>query len=238
MSNKWLLIEAFGGRPAPTVIGIGSTPKKMVPLPLILGRGRSLELVEAAVTQAVGTKEQAVVKATDQHQVIAEPLLAFTGDVHGAYAWVGLRGERPPPRDLAGAWHFNLTTDTIGGSNDLLDLYGVLPEHRQTERATAEAFERLIPNADASAALAILVRSHPGDEHQAVWAIRRDDGGLRAGHLSCRAVEEIHDGQRQVILKGITHDIGAADNTPRHPLLRSWSNGCWRASRSQAPIGL
>ena len=217
MSNKWLLIEAFGGRPAPTVIGIGSTPKKMVPLPLILGRGRSLELIEAAVTQALETKEPAVVEAADQHHVIAEPLLAFTGDAHGVYAWVGSRGETPPSRDLAGAWHFNLTTDTIGGSDDLLDLYGVLPEHRQTERATAEAFERLIPNADASAALAILVRSRPGDEHQAVWAIRRDDGVVRAGHLSCRAVAEVHDGQSQVILKGITHDIGAADDTPAAP---------------------
>ena len=118
---------------------------------------------------------------------------------------------------MAGAWHFNLTTDTIGGSNDLLDLYGVLPEHRQTERATAEAFERLIPNADASAALAMLVRSQPGDEHQAVWAIRRDDGAVRAGHLSCRAVEEVHGGQRQVVLRGITHDIGAADDTPAAP---------------------
>ena len=217
MSNKWLLIEAFGGRPAPTVIGIGSTPKKMVPLPLILGRGSSLELVKEAVSQALTTKERAVLKDPGNHQVIAEPLLAFTGDVHGAFAWVGPVGDKPPARDLAGAWHFNLTTDTIGGSSDLLDLYGVLPEHRQTERATAEAFERLIPNADASAALAILVRSRPGDEHQAVWAIRRDDGGMRAGHLSCRAIEDVHDGQRQVILKGITHDIGAADDTPAAP---------------------
>ena len=50
----------------------------------------------------------------------------------------------PPGRDPAGAWHFNLTTDTIGGSTELLDLYGVPPEDRQTERATAEASDRSI----------------------------------------------------------------------------------------------
>jgi hypothetical protein len=174
-------------------------------------------MVETAVTQALQSKEQAVLPAPDQHVVIADPLLAFTGNVHGAYVWVGAANEEPPTRDLAGSWHFNLTTDTIGGSSDLLDLYGVLPEHRQTERATAEAFERLIPNADASAALAILVRSQPGDEHQAVWAIRRDDGAVRAGHLSCRAVEEFHEDQRHVVLRGITQDIGAADDTPAAP---------------------
>lgn len=217
MSNKWLLIENFGGRSGPTVIAIGSTPKKMVPLASILGRGHSLNLVVAAVGQALQTKETAVLRTADRHVAVAEPLLAFTGAAHGAFAWVGSAGDKPPRRDLAGAWHFNLTTDTVGGSNDLLNLYGVLPENRQTKRATAEAFERLIPNADASAALALLVRSQPGDEHQAVWAIRRDDGSLRAGHLSCRAVEEFHDGDRQVVLRGITHDIGAADDTPAAP---------------------
>jgi hypothetical protein len=40
---------------------------------------------------------------------------------------------------------------------------------------------------------------------------------VRAGHFSCRAVEEFHDGQRQVVLRGITHDIGAADDTPAAP---------------------
>src|SRR5690349_7174852 len=217
MPNRWLLVETFGGRPAPTIIGVGSTPKKMVPLPSLLARGQNLDLVQAAVAKATASKERTVLRSAKEHQAIAEPLLAFTGNVHGAFAWVGTAGESPPHRDLAGAWHFDLTTDTIGGSDDLLDLYGVPPEHRQTERATAEAFERLIPNADASAALAIMVRSEPGAEHQAVWAIRRDDGAVRAGHFSCRAVEELHRGKRHVVLRGITHDIGAAEETPAAP---------------------
>jgi len=211
-------LETFGGRPAPSLIAVGSTPKKMVPLASVLGRGNSLGLVTAAVAEVIQSGTPIQIDAGDHHhRIISVPLKAFTGHVHGAFVWVGGIDEQPPRRDLAGAWHFNLTTDTIGGSSDLLDLYGVLPEHRQTERATAEAFERLIPNSDASAALAILVRSHPNDEHQAVWAIRRDDGQLRAGHLSCRAIEETNEAQHEVVLRGITHDVGAADETPAAP---------------------
>lgn len=218
MATNWLLVETFGGSSAPSIIGLGATPKGMVPLKSILARGRNLEAVEAAIEQVRANGKQCDFVARDQSKhVIAHPLTAFSGRVHGVYVWVGPVGQEPPTRDPAGAWHFNLTTDHIGGSSDLLDLYGVAPENRKTERATAEAFERLIPNADASAALALLVRSRPGDEHQAVWAIRRDDGEMRAGHLSCRAVAEEHEGQVQVVLRGITQDIGPAEETPAAP---------------------
>lgn len=218
MSNRWLLVETFGARPAPTLIAVGSTPKKMITLAAVLGRGHHLELVQAAVAQATTAGTSVELHASERaRRAIAIPLSTFAGQVHGAFVWVGAPNEAPPERDPAGAWHFNLTTDTIGGSPELLDLYGVAPEHRQTERATAEAFERLILNADASAALAKIVRSQPGEEHQAVWGIRRDDGKLRAGHFSCRAVEETHAGQRHVVLRGITHDIGPAEQTPAAP---------------------
>ena len=218
MSDRWLLIEAFGGDQPPSVIGVGATPKRMVPLRTILGRGRSLQAVEAAVAKVIAKGSPEVFLARDeQRRVVADPLISYRGDVHGVWAWVGRVDEEPPPRDLAGAWHFNLTTDTIGGSDDLLDLYGVVPENRQTERATAEAFTRLVPNTDDAAALALLIRSRPGDEHQAVWAIRRDDGQMRAGHLSCRAVAESHEGRTEVVLRGITHDIGPAEKTPAAP---------------------
>lgn len=218
MSERWLLIETFGGDKPPSVIGVGATPKRMVPLGTILGRGRSLQAVQSAVGMVVatGSREEFLTR-DDQRRVVADPLVSYRGDVHGVWTWVGRVDEEPPARDLAGAWHFNLSTDTIGGSDDLLDLYGVAPEARQTERATAEAFTRLVPNTDDAAALALLIRSRPGDEHQAVWAIRRDDGQMRAGHLSCRAVAENRDGSTEVVLRGITHDIGPADATPAAP---------------------
>ncbi|HET7477078.1 MAG TPA: GAF domain-containing protein [Dermatophilaceae bacterium] len=218
MSDRWLLIETFGGAKPPSVIGVGSTPKRMVPLRTILGRGRSLQAVEAAVAKAVATgTPDTLLNSDGQRRIVAQPLLSYRGDVHGAWVWVGRADQTPPERGLAGAWHFNLSTDTIGGSDDLLDLYGVAPADRQTQRATAEAFTRLVPNTDDAAALALLIRSRPGDEHQAVWAIRRDDGKMRAGHLSCRAVQETRDGTTDVVLRGITQDIGPAEATPTAP---------------------
>ncbi|MEO3939207.1 GAF domain-containing protein [Dermatophilaceae bacterium Soc4.6] len=218
MADQWLLIETFGGDNAPSVIGVGTAPKRMVPLRTVLSRGRFLTAVEEAVADTMATGQQADHTTRDgQHHVVCEPLISFRGHVHGVWVWTGGLNQEPPPRDLAGAWHFNLTTDTIGGSDGLLDLYGVPPDRRQTERATAEAFTRLIPNIDDAQAMALLVRSRPGDEHQAVWAIRRDDAEMRAGHLSCRAILETPNGNPEVVLRGITHDIGPADATPAAP---------------------
>ena len=63
-----------------------------------------------------------------------------------------------------------------------------------------------------------MVRSRPGEEHQATWAVRRDDGELRAANFACRAVaQQGENGQTQVVVRGITHDIGPADQTPSAP---------------------
>src|ERR1019366_6823207 len=128
--------------------------------------------------------------------------------------------QRPPPaRDLAGAWYFNLTKDLTVRSDDLLDLYGVPPADRQNERRIAEMFARLITNSDEAAALAVMVRSRPGDEHQATWGIRRPDGQLRAGNFAARVIAEPagEAGQTEILIRGITHDIGAAEETPSAP---------------------
>ncbi|MFD1151114.1 GAF domain-containing protein [Saccharothrix hoggarensis] len=221
MAERWLLIETFGGEghEEPTVIGVGSSPKGMVPLKSVLGRGRYLDDVRALVARVVASEQPTETTSADgRRRMIGLPLVTFAGRVHGVYAWLGGLDEQPPPRDPAGAWYFNLTTDKIGGSDDLLDLYGVAPEDRRTQRATAEAFGRLVTNADESAALATIVRSKPGSEHQATWTVRRDDGELRAANFACRAVEEITaEGRREVVLRGITHDIGPAEATPSAP---------------------
>lgn len=212
MSN-WLLVETFGGAP-PSVIGIGSSPKKMVPLRKILGRGHSLSDIESAIDRATAAGSR-IEHFSASRQVIAEPLLTFAERVHGVYVWSGPSDQTPPPHDPAGAWYFNLTTDVIGGSDDLLDLYGVAPELRRHQRHTAEAFTRLVPNTDVAAALAKIVRSEPGAEHQAIWTVIRDDGEQRAAHFSTRAIAETNDhGTTEVVLRGITHDIGPADETP------------------------
>ena len=213
MSN-WLLVETFGSAP-PSVIGIGNSPKKMVPLRKILGRGHSLEDIETAIDKATAAGTRVEHSSVKHRHVIAEPLLTFTERVHGVYIWSGPSHQTPPAHDPAGAWYFNLTTDVIGGSDDLLDLYGVAPELRRHQRHTAEAFTRLIPNTDVAAALAKIVRSEPGAEHQAIWTVLRDDGEKRAAHFSTRAIAETNNqGETEVVLRGITHDIGPADETP------------------------
>ncbi|WP_132119083.1 GAF domain-containing protein [Actinocrispum wychmicini] len=222
--RRWLLIEVFGGEPPdrePTVIGIGSTPKRMVPLASVLGRGRYLDDVRALVVRVVGAGQVVQSTSSDgRRRMIGKPLVSYAGRVHGVYAWLGDLEEEPPSRDPAGAWYFNLTTDKIAGSDDLLDLYGVAPEDRRTQRLTAEAFGRLVTNADESAALALIVQSRPGAEHQATWTVRRDDGQLRAANFACRAVAEVgENGDVEVVLRGITHDIGPAESTPSAPPL-------------------
>jgi hypothetical protein len=219
VAENWLLIETFGGgRREPTVIAVGSTPKRMVPLRSVLGRGRYLEDVRALVARVVVVGKSIRTTSTDgQRQLIGDPIISFAGLVHGVYVWVGLGGELPPRRDLAGAWYFNLTTNVIGGSDELLDLYGEAPENRRTERSTAEAFGRLVTNADESAALAMLVHSQPGEEHQATWTVRRDDGVLRAANFAGRTVAQENAGRMEVVLRGITHDIGPAESTPTAP---------------------
>ena len=219
--NRWLLIETFGGEghQEPSVIGVGRTVKRMIPLASVLGRGHYLDDVRAIVARVVQTGQPVRDMTHDgKRQMIGDPLISYAGRIHGVYAWTGGPEEEPPARDPAGAWYLNLTTDQIGGSDDLLDLYGVKPEDRRTKRHLAELFGRLITNADESAGLALVVRSRPGEEHQATWSVRRDDGELRAANFACRAVaEQGENGQTHVVVRGITHDIGPADQTPSAP---------------------
>lgn len=221
MADKWLLIETFGGpgHDEPSVLAVGRTVKRMLPLPSVLGRGQYLDDMRALVARVA--RDGAPVRAVSRNgrrQVVGDPL-AVAGRVHGVFAWTGTPDEVPPPRDLAGAWCFNLTRDTTVRSDDLFDLYGVAPEDRQYERRIAEMFGRLITNADEASGLALLVRSQPGDEHQATWAVRREDSGeLRAASFACRVIAEPGEGGRsETVVRGITHDIGAAEQTPSAP---------------------
>lgn len=221
MADRWLLIETFGGEghSEPSVIAVGRTVKKMVPLASVLGRGRYLDDVRALVARVAGDREPAAAASRDGRRQLAGEPLAVAGRVHGVFVWTGGPDEEPPPRDLAGAWCFNLTRDTTVRSDELFDLYGVALADRQYERRIAEMFGRLITNDDEASGLALLVRSQPGDEHQATWAVRREDNGeLRAASFACRVMTEPGlDGQDEIVVRGITHDIGAAEQTPSAP---------------------
>lgn len=210
MSNSWILIETFGDE-EPSVIGVGSSPKSFVSPRHVLRSSASRNEALAAVTETLVTGARVDRLSKDQYRrVLAEPLQTFAGRTHGAWVWLGRRDETPPPRDAAGAWQFNLTKSTASGSNDLLDLYRVPQNARETQRALAGAFTRLVTNRDESEAMAKIVQSAPGTTHQAVWTVRRDDGELRAAHFSCRMIAEDQAAGTEIVLRGITHDIGPA----------------------------
>jgi hypothetical protein len=220
MATKWLLVSTFGGA-LPSIVGQGRTPKPFVSLEQVIKSRRSFADATSAITEVMTHTTKIDRPSSDgRRRVIADPLCTFEGRLHAIYLWVGSAEEKVAQRDPAGAWYFNLTDFKVSGSDDLFDLYGVAPENRRSEAAMAGAFDRLDTGVDEGHALAKIVKSTPGMEHQAVWTVKRDDGDRRAAHFSCRAVEERPDpnsDRKVVILRGVTHDIGPADDVPTAP---------------------
>lgn len=222
MAADWLLVETFGGvRREPTVLAVGSYPRNMVSVRSVLGRGPFLSDVLGVIARVVGGRASVEVRTTTgKRRVIAHPLLTYGGLVHGAHVWVGPLDEEPPARDPAGAWHINLTRHVSSRSDDLLRLYGTRPDRWRNEHDLAElfAYQRLQTNSDEAKALALIVNAKAGVEHLATWTVNRDDGVRRAVHFACRCVEvEAPNGRVELIVRGITHDIGLAESVPAAP---------------------
>lgn len=217
--TKWILVECFSGAPG-AVIALGAAPKSFVPLTNILRNPLSLADAGSALAHACASGSTVVRRSSDhRRRVLAEPLrIDSSGRAHVVRLWVGPLDEAVAPRDPVGAWYFNLTTNRSVCSDELLDMYGVAGQDREREQAIAGAFTRLITNRDESAALAKIVNSEPGTEHQAVWTLCRDDGALRAAHFACRVSAETTDaGSREVLARGVLQDIGAADAVSAAP---------------------
>ncbi|ROP37294.1 GAF domain-containing protein [Saccharothrix texasensis] len=222
MATDWLLIETFGGhRREPTVIAVGSSPRNMVPIRSILGRGPFFADVLALIARVIesGNSEE-VATITGKRRVIGHPVKTYGDRVHGVYAWVGRLNDEPPRRNPAGAWHINITRHISSRSDDLLRLYGTEAGNWRNEHDLAElfAYGRLQTNSDESKALAMLVNATAGAEHQATWTVKRDDGVRRAAHFACRCVEvPTVEGGTELIVRGITHDIGLSESVPTAP---------------------
>jgi hypothetical protein len=219
--ERWLLVETFSGPGHdPTVIALGQVAKRMLPLSAVIGRGGYIAPVRAMIERAAATGEPFRGTTRDgRRHLIADPLVSYAGEVNGVYAYFGPAAEDVPPRAPAGAWYFNRSTGKIGGSDGLLDLYGMAPDDRRRERFTAEAFTRLRPGPDETEALAILIHARPGEEFRGErWGVHRDDGELRSVSLWARVVETARPGdQPEVVVRGITQDTGPARVTPSGP---------------------
>lgn len=222
MAADWLLVETFGGhRREPTVMAVGSSPRNLVSLRAVLGRGPFLPDTLALIARVVASGRPAeTATTTGKRRIIGYPMVTFGGGVHGVHVWVGRPDEEPPERDPAGAWHISLTRHVSSRSDDLLRLYGTSAENWRNEHDLAElfAYGRLQTNSDESKALALMVNASAGTEHQATWTVTRDDGVRRAAHFACRCVEVPGaDGRVELVVRGITHDIGPAESVPAAP---------------------
>jgi hypothetical protein len=215
--GRWLLVETLSGDGRqPSVIAKGRNAIWMVPLGSVMSKSRYAEEMRALVLRAASGQAPLQVASGDgQRKLIACPLHAVDGRVHGVYAWIGGPGEQPPARAAAGAWCLNLASGRLNASAELHQLYGVTPDGGTRPRLLAEAFERLLPAADESRALGVLVRGRPGDEYQGTWTIRKDDGHLRQVTISCRTVLQPRPaGAAEVLVRGIAHDTDMGDSAP------------------------
>jgi hypothetical protein len=210
--SEWLLVETFvGSRAETTLIAVGNSPRRMVPLRNLL-RGRSLGDIEAAIATVRQTR-QPLETVVSGRRVLAHPLSTFAGHLNGIWIWTGAASADIPPRGAAGAWQIDLESDTISASAELFDFYRVPPAARRTRRSLAEGFIRLVISADEPAVLAAIVQRRPGQTHQTTWTVRLDDGELRAAQIAYRIVEdEAASGEIRPVLLGITQDIGPIAN--------------------------
>ncbi|WP_405164754.1 DUF5593 domain-containing protein [Nocardia sp. NBC_01499] len=217
-----MLLEMFDDR-RPTVIAVGRSPKKFVPLDRIINHRLTLSETKAAIAEVAVTYQQVDRISSDgSRRTVAVPLLISAQRLHGVMVWSGPPNEALPQRDPAGAWYFNITEGTSTRSDDLLDLMGIPVEERDAirEHSIAAVFaDPLTPNYnEQGTALARIVRADEGQETQQVWTIRRPDGELRGAHYSCRMVHKTGSGGNvERLLRGITHDIGPATETAVAP---------------------
>ncbi|MFC8181544.1 GAF domain-containing protein [Rhodococcus sp. NPDC057297] len=221
MQTDWLLISIYGGFSTRSVVAIGDRPRPFLRLEQHFSskrQGVNTRAVHQIDDSIRALEETTSLDVFEQHEngrrTHAIPVRHDDGTLHAVYVWRGPEDVQPGPRNPAGAWEFNLTAGSAHGSSELFDLYGVSPEARRSGVAQAGAFERLKTNADEGAALAKIVTAAPGTQHQAVWTVVRDDGEERAAHFSCRMVE---NDSSEVLLRGVTQDIGAATTVEAAP---------------------
>lgn len=223
MATKWLMLETFGGR-KPSVIYLGRAVKRFVELDRVVSNRRTLQEVDAAITDAAATFRQVDRMSADgSRRTVVVPILVSPTRLHGVIVWSGPSGEPLPQRDPAGAWVFDIARSIDTRSDEVLALLGIPPEQWPGMRwhSIANVFSApfTVNRDDLSTALARLVRAEHGVETQSQWAaVRRPDGERRALHYSCRIVGEPDAGGRtRMLIRGITYDVGPASEVLAAP---------------------
>lgn len=203
-ANDWLLIEQFGQMPEPTVIAKGQTPKRFLPLERVVrSRTHRMVILTALESMAANATPSRIDFEQAGTRYLLIPLTDFSGYTAAVLVHYGEVDSVPPSPPECAAWHFNATQGTASGSSELLDLYDVAAEQRQTERPLYEAFHRLV--SQDHEAMAKLMAKRPGVTHQAFETVETDAGERWIAHYSCRFVQ-VDDGD--VILHGVTRRMG------------------------------
>jgi hypothetical protein len=203
-AGSWILFEIFGGADDPTVIAVGQTAKHFAPVERVI-RSRTHRAVVETVLESIRAEEHpSTIDFTQSGtRYIFSPLTDFYGYTSSVLVHYGDADQAPSTPLPCGAWHFNVTRGTAHGSAELLDMYRVPDEKRQSGRPLHEAFERLVGHDHE--ALQKLVEKTPGVIHQAFETVETDDGYRWIANYSCRFVE--HD-TGEIILHGVTRQCG------------------------------
>lgn len=203
MAQEWLLIETLANEP--TVVAVGSQPKKMVPLPVMLHRNRHLSTIADVISESAQQHQtiRHAIAGTDR-VIIAEPLILPTGDVHGAHLWMGTATEAPPSRPIVGVWAWNATTGATILDEGCLQVNGITKGQAGQHQNMAESFQFISANPDEADALAKIVTAQIGESHCATWTGKGDDGVLRRVHFAARILAHTNsEGRTEKLIRGL-----------------------------------
>lgn len=219
---RWIVAEWFEPHADPSVIAVGHSVKRFVPLDRILTGQYTLKEARNAIAE-VGVTYQRVERISGRHRTIVVPLRISPDRLHGVMMWSGRVDEPVPPRSPAGAWCFDTHHSIDTRSDDLLAALGIPSDEwdsmRQHSIASVFSSPFTVNHDDQRAVLARLVRAVHGTDTQSLWAaVRGSDGDLRALHYSCRQLDEPDSrGKIHQLVRGITYDIGPAAEVPTVP---------------------
>src|SRR6266568_3312489 len=224
MASSWLLIETLD-QGVPSVIAQGSAVKNMVPVDVFFKRSKVKDELFALISRVCDTAAPLRIHLPGSRTAVAEPICDDWGQVHGLWLHVAEDGEKPVPHARAWAFVWNLTRGTVTRSKGLAP-EGSDVEHDAREWTIAEAFNVLETGSDASETLVKVINGAPGTKHQTTWPQKRPDGTAHDVNFAVRIFldhppGEPADGDKEHILRGISHDLGeAADHEdPESPIM-------------------
>ncbi|MQY24356.1 GAF domain-containing protein [Nocardia macrotermitis] len=222
MAGGWLLIETLD-HSVPSVIAQGSAVKNMVPVETFFKRSKAKSELLALISRVCTTAEPERITLPGNRFAVTEAICNDWGQVHGLWLRIIEEDEQPLAHDRAWAFVWNLTRGRVTRSKGLAP-EGSPEEQDRREWSIAEAFNILETGSDASETLVKIINADPGTIHQTTWPQKRPDGTLHDVNFAVRILLDHVPGRSGAddrILRGISHDLGEANNhdDPESPIM-------------------